>query len=348
MGNFSLHTFDEENIKVLRTKSDMNISRDIFQIYNNIVDSINNKVEEVIILDNSTDFVYELFPTLLKWKIDGAIINVILKNNNDNEKHGPYRRRFLESFGCHVFTEDTIPFKGVIINGNAQNALAVIIEDSPDGNFAHAAQLYTNKDNELISILRSEIISMLRIKTNTIYLRNSNYQPSIRSIAHNEIFTLLKNVSQYKNASFSVAKINIREILFLTKYVRGYKYRQIRTLVKHFTETGLNLFEPAKLILKDEKYTVICPPILESHSNDLYVIEGNTRLTYCYRNGIEEAFVIVVNNVNVELPSSDKVKVNEVVLTDITKIGKDRYNNFDYKKFRDIERSVRNPSVCLL
>src|SRR5205814_1174187 len=133
------------------------------------------------------------------------------------------------------------------------------------------------------------------------------------------------------------------EVIFLTRYVRGFKYRQIYNLFDLYSKFGIPYFEPTSLKLLDEKYTIITPPVLEKIGEKYYILEGNTRITYAFRNSIQSIRCVIVEGVNDPLPSKGEYTAKEILLSDKNIIGEDRYDEFDYSRFRKIEKAIRNP-----
>ncbi len=82
--------------------------------------------------------------------------------------------------------------------------------------------------------------------------------------------------------------------------------------------------------------------------NKYFVIEGNTRTTYCFKNNIERINVVFVEGVSEPLPSSGCYKASEMLISDKEIQGKERYPNFNYNLFRNIEKASRDPRNCLL
>ena len=108
------------------------------------------------------------------------------------------------------------------------------------------------------------------------------------------------------------------------------------------------MFIPTKISYKHNKHTLVGIPVVEEINGNLFVIEGNTRLYYCFKNNIFEVYVLFVHKCSAPLPSNGKFKINEMLLTDSDLKGNQRYNQFHYEHFRPIEKSLRDPETCLL
>ena len=332
------------NVKSRNIRRD--ISKDIWDTNNIITHSCDDKVSEVLIIDTDTKWAYELFPTLIKWKELNADVTLILKNNNDDYRHGNYRRRLLSEMGVKIVSVDNIPFKGYIFDGNdPERAKAVILNQAIKPEKLYTSKYYYGKeDSDVINILREKFLSYLdKSAVEHITIKFSKIDKA-------GFFKSLKGVKQYDHdsVSFECRIINIGELIFITKYIRGFKYRQIANIIDIYRSNHLELFHPIKMTLSDNKYTIVTPPVIEQHGDNLYVIEGNTRLTYLWKHGVKEILVTIVKGVMDPLPSAGRFSINDILITDKAVSGEDRYEDFDYQRFRKIEKAIRNPQTCLL
>ena len=302
-------TNEMARINTKNTRSDVNM--DYFDT-NNIIAYTNNEIiEEIIISDTQTEFVYELFPTLIKWVSNGTKIKVLLKSNNDDVKHGDYRQRFLDHIGADIIKVDNIPFTGMVFDGhNEDKAKAIVLNNAKKSEqIYHSKYYYGKEDRDVISILYEKLNSNFKGKPKGI---NVSFKQSSRE----DLFKRLKKVRQYElsNVQFEFKVIKIEDLTFITKYVRGFKFRQIQNIFDIYEKNNIELFEPIEVHLKNGKSTMMTPPIIESIGNDKFVIEGNTRLTYLFKLGVKAVKVVIVKNVQEELPSSGRYKCNEVLI----------------------------------
>ncbi len=338
--------FEDEIVHIRESSNKFNINQDFFQSYNHLVNTINENVDEILISDINTKWVYELFPTLLNWRMKDCKIGVILKNNNDDEEHGAFRQRFLKVLGANVETMDIIPFRGFIVSSKNANSFALIYNSSETTlNLFHSRIYYSPEDQLVIKLMRNEFLNSMKHD-----IIASKAKVTIEEVRLKDIEKDLKQVSQYSkpHVTFEDKLVKIEDLWFITKYVRGFKYRQIKSLFSFYKENNIEFFKPAKLILGNSKYTYITPPIIEKIAEKYYVIEGNTRLLYAFRNNIPEINVIIVKGINDILPSTGKFRVHELLLTDKEKVGLERYEGFEYKRFRKIEKAMRDPKTCLI
>jgi predicted acylesterase/phospholipase RssA len=337
--------FENETSKINITVSKNEILKDIWDTYKILANTANERVEEILIFDTNTEFVYDLFPTIVKWKLLGAKIRVLLKNNTDDPTHGPYRFRFLQNICNEVKLHNEIPFRGLIINGedNSSAKLISINQNSNRENSYFSKYYFGESDFPQINLTRNHCFTLF---SNTNLSNKIEFK---QSKSEESIFQKLKNVNQYsnKNISFEIIEANIEDLIFITKYVRGYRFRQINYLIEIYKQNNIELFKPLEIFYSSGKSALVTPPVVEKHGSTLFVIEGNTRLKFLHSTRIKKVYVIKVEQVEEELPSSGRYKVNEILISDVEKTGSDRYNQFSYDKFRKIEKAVRNPKDSL-
>jgi len=332
------------NIKSTQYKHDVGI--DSFNTNNFLTKTSEYNYKEILICESSTEWVYEIFPTLLKWVDNGSKISLLLNEKTDDKNHTAYRQRLLTALGVNIFLVDELPFRGYIFDGEIKEKCKAIILNTTNNKGTFHSKLYGgDEDFDVIKMVRKEIIELIKIDP------VANATPlKIERVDNNELINKLKVVNQYSTANIqiSIQEINIEEVIYLTKYVRGYKYRQIENLFTLYDKYGISYFEPVKLLMKNGKYTLITPPVIEKIGEKMYVIEGNTRLTYAYKNGLKKIHSIVITGVKEPLPSKGRFMSKEILLTDKELIGEDRYDAFDYVNFRSIEKAVRDPKTCLI
>jgi hypothetical protein len=98
----------------------------------------------------------------------------------------------------------------------------------------------------------------------------------------------MRGVPQYQadTVDMEIADIEISSVRFLTKYVRGHKFRQIVVLIDLYKSSKIELFSPSKIQFSKNAETYVGVPVVEEINGIYYVIEGNTRLFTMARLGI--------------------------------------------------------------
>jgi len=331
--------FINEISNVKNARNNQDVLLDSFQTNTKIIQLLEKNYEEIVIIDDDNQWVYEIFPSLLKWYYDKSKIIFITNSKNNGEKHFDFRNRFLQHSGVHIEIVEHLPFKGFIFDGNLREYCRAIILN--DNEHFHSKYYEGESDFKVINLMRNQFVGFKN--------KNDIVKPSIELVEDEVLIREIRNVNQYNKPSvnLSMQELNVTDLTFLNKYIRAYKYRQIETIFNTFRKSGIDFFNSAKLILKNDKYTLITPPVVERIGDKFYVIEGNTRLVFAYKNGINKVKCIVVNGVTDPLPADGRFNVKEVILSDKELIGEERYINFDYSNFRKIESSVRNPETCL-
>ncbi len=336
--------FKNELTNIKSNCKNPNILKDSFHTYNKITQLTEKKHEEIIIINNDNKFVYEIFPTLVKWINDETQVYYLYDSceSKDGVHHFDFRNRFLEHSGVNIIKlEKDIPFNGFILDGTSQEFCRAIILNNINAHF-HSKFYEGETDYIAITLMRNEIKTYLS--------KSKKHKLIAEKIKEEELITALRSVNQYNNSLTKLAlkNLEIETLIFITQFVRGYKYRQISVLYKMYENYNIELFDSAKLVLRNNQFTMITPPVIEKIGDKYFVIEGNTRLVYAYKNGIKNMNCVVVEGVEEPLPADGRFSIKEVILSDKEVIGENRYDKFDYKYFRKIESAVRNPTKCLL
>ena len=97
-----------------------------------------------------------------------------------------------------------------------------------------------------------------------------------------------------------------------------------------------------------ENFATIFSDICIKSGLKSFVIEGNARLLYAHKNGIQKVKCIIVNGVSTDLPSSGCYLLNQLLISDKFKSGGDRYKHFQKDLFRKIEETIHDPVNSLL
>lgn len=298
------------------------------------------KSDHVIVASKHTKWSWELFLTLLKWRIDGSRITVytIKEVNPKYKEEEDARRRMLIFLGAELYELDNLPINGYFFQKN--HCWKAVVFDRKDEINKFSAKYYYNEiDDIIINSLVKSLANLIPAKAKPINVRKI----MIKSESPKEIITKLQTISFYKDAQISFVKVKIEDLRFITKYVLGYKYRQINVLYNLYKKANIEYFSPASLHIGGGKKSLIAPPVVEIHGGEMYVIEGNTRCLYAYKHQIKELIVAVVDNVVEKLPaaSNQSYLISEMLLSDQNIEGIQRYEGFNYQLFRKIEQSIR-------
>ena len=298
--------------------------------------------KEIYISSKDTYWSWELFLSIVRWiknksKVVVLVSSTISPQYKDSELA---RRRMLRAMGCNVI-ETEISTCGYFFK-KSKHWKGIVFQD---GSEEFMGQFY---NSSLDNLLIKEWIFKLekKIEDNaSASFTSSNDKLSIQlhPVDENEIITRLKREPIYENAQFSFETISLDQLLFLNPYIRALKYKQIDCLFDFYNEKSLSPFSPAAFKFHNGKDSLIGPPVIEEHNNKFYIIEGNTRCVYAYRHGLKSLRVLVVRNVNEEIPCETQTvyNISQILISDKKVTANNRYRNFDYDKFRHIEESLR-------
>lgn len=352
--NAAIKFFESEVVNIRSIKNSRLVLNTEPETLNQIVREDINSKDHIIFSLNTTRYIYNLFPTVLKWSLAGIKITFITKpihliaNNTREENHEKFRRLVLKSLGTSLIESETLPFEGALFGNDDNLGNAIIFHELRNHDYpvCFAVKYEKSTDNAVISSLRTQIKP----------LTTNQLQPPVTSIKFSKngidiLFERLKNVHQYSSpeVKINIEEIDVSQIIFLTKYVKSYKYNQIKSLFEIYKNNDIDLFENIQIKYELNGKEIIMPmtpPVAELHGNKFYLFEGNSRLTYLIREqNVKKVKLVVIRNVSAPLPSKGKFFANQLLISDEDKKGDERYEGFDRTIYRNIEESVRSPSI---
>ncbi len=347
-GYEAVQNFFENEVSSLKENVKNNyVCKDSFETNSLIVSSNDHQYQSITLVDDKIEWIYSLFPTFINWIKSKCTVTLVLEDKTKIKPNEDYdfQIRLLNALGVRIIYRNNIPFRGIVFKGKEDNiSQAIVYNSNHEIESQDSKQYFGIEDYDVINSLFSRI--EVKNQNNT-----GNNSLCVKNIPEDDIFKKLRNVDQYKSHAVQIKyqTIEIENVSFLTKYIRGYKLKQIHNILDLYDgSTDVFKFTPKSIIYSNNQSTIITPPIIEKHGSNYFVIEGNTRLFYLYYNKVVRVNCIVIDNVSENLPSSSKYSISELLVTDKTKEGKERYNNFDYSRFRKIEKNMRNPKECLL
>ena len=299
------------------------------------------KQDEIVCLIDNYKKVYKLFLTILKWRNNSKEISVYIQNK------GPYGNveldyvvRLLSHMGINVFVvNDSLPVLGYFFKKSNRWKSILVGKFGAD----YKAQYY---NSELESKFANAFIHSLKeLQYASCY--NELSQILLRKIDSVGMIQKLKTVVQYQDCIISFKRIRIDTLYFMHDFVYGYKYRAMDELVRLYGKANLEVFSPAEFILAEGKSSIITPPIVECHGNDLVVISGLTRLFYAYKQNIKDVIIAVVENCEYSTPTDGRFKVQELRIKD-TPLDIEEKSKRKYQNYRFIEQALRPTNLSLL
>lgn len=293
-----------------------------------------NIAQKVYVSSHNTRWVWALLPTVIRWVTNKTKVVVFLPKSIENlDSREKSRRRLLKFLGCSVQT-DGIDVCGFFLMINSQWK-GIIYEEMESVEEpckiegchydlkldSHAIEAWITKIN------RKEDIEK-QCRDLPITLRHLSIE-KIRRVFHT-------NSEMYKHTKITQETVPVSDLLFLSHYVRLEKYRQIEYLSNLYKQLGLQKYEPAEMDVLDGRKIIVSPVVVEKHDDQLYVIEGITRIKYEAVHGAKEITVVVIEGVETPLPVEDGycfAHVQQLVITD----NKKPENTRCKERFRHIE-----------
>ncbi|MHC4112502.1 MAG: TIR domain-containing protein [Planctomycetota bacterium] len=293
----------------------------------------------VIVLHDDTSWAWKLFPTILEWSLSGVPMTIFLTRPHGNDKEirqEKYRRKLLKNLGANVLTRRTLPLKGFFLDAMDEANLEVLVLNEDSSGYKPVASRYeANDDVEAAKALLNTVPQSW--KTTKV-----EFRPSIRKYPDKDVAeTIIAKISQYESHGVSIKPtfVDTRNLNMISQYTRAYKYQQVKYLADRYRKARVAPFKALSISLKDGSSSIVTPPVVEDTPDGLVAIEGNTRATYCFKNGVDKFFCLLVKGVS-ELPPGVPWPLKEVKVAERTLAPEERMDNFDYRRFRHIERAI--------
>jgi predicted acylesterase/phospholipase RssA len=315
--------------------------RDEHQAYFALVSNAPSVKTEVIFAHESTNWFWELFPTIMAWRRKG--INVVCLTTpclgtSDPAKREAQRREMLSGMGVHVVVVDVLPVKGILADTRTPADAFGIVYSEHDSDFTPHSIFYRGRQHStVLRGLDSLCRSYCEIPA------QAGAAPTIDQIDEQEVTALLSNnIPLYRpeNVRLTVETVQLDSILLLSRHVRAFRLRQLPDLNAALSAAKIDFYQPAQMSLVDGRRSIITPPVFEESGGKFVAIEGNTRTFYAFQNGAETITGIVVRGVSEPLPGVP-IPLKQVRITEHKLPPEARINGFDHSLFRHIERAVR-------
>ena len=295
------------------------------------------KVEEVFVSNYSTKWCWKLFPTLLKWVENNAVITVY-SSSKVKDKYELARIRLLQKLKCAAYPVEDIPSYVFFVKTNGQWK-GVIFSCNDSGEFQQG-------------IFYDHVIDGHAIETAIQKFgdpqseRQLSSFKGIKLVDDETIFERLGALDVYDSAHFRMDHINIKDIKFMNNQIRLSKYRQINKLFSLYKINEFANFENTELVFDDDETSLVCPIVVEEWNGEYVIIEGKTRVIYAYHHGQDCVKAVVVSDVKKPLPY-DLTKpfktVQQIIVTDSKKDAPSQYESL----YRHIEECL-HPSETYL
>jgi predicted acylesterase/phospholipase RssA len=338
-GQEKTHEFFEAELTRVQTAPPLaTICHDEDEVFSAITENLDRPVDEILISEETTDWVYSLFPAIFYWRARGVRIRTLLNKYGDKPGHVPYRRRLLRSLGVEVYETTQVPGRAYIFNpGDAERTSAIVgIQSTP---FIAAIRYTGYYDHQVLEALRKEIDSLCIVAEES---HDAAPLPRLVPATEDELLKALRRVPQYSlgDVELTVSEIPLESLISLTSFVKEYKYRQARRLIELYGGDGINCFTPASVLMGDQS-SLVTPPVVEESGGSYILIQGTARAVFCRDQGVDKIWGVVARGVRQALPTDRRINIRGVRIAGRDLAVDTRYGeSFNYEMFRPIENRV--------
>lgn len=336
----------------------------IEQVYSQVAYWGYERIDEITVSMQSLDWVWRLFPTIVKWCENGSRLKVFYGDVSIPKKKrsiiNGYEQNGKSASEAEVLYNKLLDKQSAIIR--FLNEIGASIEkstgDYPDGFYFKMglkckAVIFKTMKGIFDGKVYSDDLDNFALQS----LLKSKHKSGLKKIVvttgkETDTEESLKKIPMYADAGFRWVDVDVTSLRFLNVFIRGEKYKQIYNMFNLYPN-DVELFSAISLRLGGGHESLVGPIVVEEHNGNLFVIEGNTRALFAYKHNIPKLKVLVVKGVQTPLPldmqlypkgySIDQVRISEIGLE-----GKERYTDFDYSLFRPIEQALRPNAQYLL
>lgn len=306
---------------------------------NDVYDSLVHEgadAQSVAIAVKDTRWIWDLFPLVLHWRRRGIPVSVAAPVTTD--PHDAKRRSLLEGLGCLVSNADVKEGLFVIDPGPSNCTRVFRFQ-----NEKHCcARLITRSDQTEAVEAVDDLLETYRVLDPI-----SDFVPTIEQADVSEIIEKLKSPihgpGPYKRGKvmMEMADIELTGAYSISMSARTYRFRQTPLLSDSLAANGISHFDPAKVLLRAGRESLITPPVVEVWGEKSVFLEGNTRALYSRCNGVSHIRALRVTGVSTQLPATE-IPLDEVFLCRLKLPAVWRQLKWDYDAFRDIEGAIHN------
>ena len=322
------------------------------EMYSLVATYTHMKLSEVYVSCSNTKWAWIMFPTLLQWIKNQTPVVVYAptipkEDQSKFAKEERTRRELLAGLGIPTREKDNPNVNGFFLQQKTKKTtlwrgVFYTEKSDPNNNQEKLFQEGCYYDHKLDGKAIEAWVGKLRNHNDVNVTKLKHFE--LELVNDDIIFSKFKDFPYYGNAKLEYKVVQLDKVLFLNHHIRLEKYRQISVLFDLYAEHNLDLFKATNLKLLGNKTNLIGPIVLEEHDNQLYVIEGNTRLAYAYyKKGMSEIYALVIKGIDAPLPISPDFtpcNINRVLITD----KKQNLNEGCCKYFRHIEAGL-HPTI---
>jgi hypothetical protein len=304
---------------------------------------------EVISRDNK--WVFSLLPSITSCRLAGCLLRVITAPTDDPKVR--QRIGLLARMGCEVryLPQWTDEVREMFLFDSAldysRQAMLMLSQQSTTPH-VFASFYERNTDSTAVLLFREHFYKQWDrsepVRAETAGVSLSRGDPS-------DLVQRIKNgVVQYRapHVRVEMTTVKLDGLEFLARRLFRFKYKQIPRVLELYETIGAGLFEPLRINLGEDRFSIMTPPVVEERSGGRLVILNGSHRSYFLRNqGAEAMMCVVVRGVTEPLPGTP-VDYREVVLDERMPPEGTRVRDFDYARFRHVESAVHPPSEVWL
>ncbi len=313
------------------------------ELFDDLVREMVTPGKRLVVSCSGTKWYWRLFPSIAHWMFAGAEVDILVKSGSGDTREN-HRRDLLKKMGAKVIETDQIPLNCFLLSHEDNRHNSVFIQDISATEYSPRGVVYIGtKHRPMIEILLKQLDQLLGSGG------HSRPKLTLEEDDSNKLISLLKQgVHQYRDpkVKIEIQQVSLKQetdqaVKMIVRRVRSYKYRQIAHLAVLYEKYGIPFCKPAKIMADGQYVSSVTPPVMEKWGNNLVVIEGNTRVFYLNRMGVDSLYSLVVNNIADHPLPGRPINPREALLSTYQLPHEERISEFNYENFRSIEGAVR-------
>jgi hypothetical protein len=295
---------------------------------------------EITIRTSDTLWAWKLVPTLIHWRLSRVAVRVFappLLQTGAATTAEAARRTLLGELGCDVRETAETGLSGFFWRaGYWDESAAIVVQDPSVSHLPLARHYEGGADAAAVEALHAALPRAASAPP------VAEFVPSLDGQDATDICQMLKRgVRQYRSAKVEMqeATLPTSDLLALSTYARAYKYVQIDRLFGAYQTREHSPFSALAVTLRSGGRSILTPPVVELRQEGTVVIEGTTRATYCFKNGIAQYHCIAVRGVDEDLPGRP-VRIDAVSISERSLSQAERTAGFRESLYRQVERAT--------
>ncbi len=311
------------------------VSTHLAQTLATVADHILGAQSHVLIAARDTQWVFELYTSLLLARLRSVPVTVILPEDRSTSPAVIQQRDTLTALGCLVAylpPGEMPPIQAFICDPGEYGAVAVL-PSKPDLEIHARLLTSADGDEDAINLVARELRPRAGEGSN-------NYNIVLAPASPEEVVRSLQTVKQYSfGQTIDVKGVELDKIDAWARYAHVYKQTQQRAMIRTLRGYGFDEFAPYFVRYGDRFQSLALPIVLEERPDGrCTVVNGLSRLLILKREGRDRAMCAVVSNVTDPAPAKGVAKLSDLgVRVGLRGNAKHRYPGFVYQNVRKVE-----------